>query len=115
MVSSSATMVTPPDTDTMARSRRLARPVDVMHPATTPAMAQAAATVMVPLAPASRASIIFWREMLSEVSPLFVAALTMLLTPPTRMVMMMAMAAADCMVREPLDTSTTSTTSGSSR
>ena len=45
MVRNSATNAMPPETETMARSRVLARPVVVIQPATIPAMAQAAATV----------------------------------------------------------------------
>ena len=81
-----------------------ARPVAVMHPAITPAMAQATATVMVPLPPASRASRILFRLMRLSLSNRF-----------TAMVTRMAMLAENCMVRVLVVTRATSTTSGSSR
>ena len=81
-----------------------ARPVEVMQPATIPAMAQATATVMVPLPPASRASKILAGVMRSS-----------LLTIPTRMVITMATAAQNCMVFMFRETMTTRTTRGSSR
>ena len=104
MVSSNAMIMTPPDADTMARRSLDARPVEVIQPATIPAMVHADATVMVPLPPASRASMILPRLMrLSE------------LNRPTTMVTRIAMAAELCMVRVPFDTRITRTTSGASR
>ena len=88
----------------MARKSLDARPVEVMQPATIPAMVHADATVMVPLPPASRASMILPGVMRLSA-----------LNRPTRMVTRIAIAAELCMVRVPLDTRTTRTTSGVSR
>ena len=99
----------------MARSRSLARPVLVTQPATMPAMEQAAATEMVPLAPASRESSTFIKEMLSEVSSRPRALLTKILTIPTMMEMIIAIAAEKAMLRVPVETRTTRIIKGSSR
>ena len=94
----------PPETATMAVISLEARPVEVMQPATIPAMAQATATVMVPLPPASKASMNLFTVMRSS-----------LLKRLTMMVITMATAAQNCMVRRSRETMTTSTTRGSSR
>ena len=78
-------------------------------------MAQATATVMVLLAPASSASMNLPKVRLSLLSSLLVAMVTRLLYRPTRMVMPMATAAENCMVCRFVATSHTSTISGSSR
>ena len=78
--------------------------MEVMQPATRPAMAQATATVMVPLPPASRASRNFVGVSRSSG-----------LTIPTRMAMPMATVAENCMVFRLRDTMTTRTTRGRSR
>ena len=98
IVSTSAIMTRPPETVTTAVMSFEARPVEVMQPATRPAMAQATATVMLLLAPASRASSTLVRVRLSLVSGLCVTRLTTLLAMPTPIVMRMAMAAENCMV-----------------
>ena len=115
MVRNRAMSACPPDTRTMAVISLEARPVVVMQPATRPAMEQAAATLMVPLAPASRASKNLPTVMLSDLSGFLVTLLTTLVIRPTTMVTMMAMVAEDCMVRLPEDTSQTRITRGSSR
>ena len=76
-----------------------ARPVDVMDPATSPAMAQATATVTVLLAPASSASTKRENVRLSLLSSLLVTTVTRLLKRPTRIVTPIATAAENCMVR----------------
>ena len=86
-----------------------------MEPATSPAMAQATATVTQLLAPASSASTNFEKVRLSLLSSLLVARVTRLLKRPTRIVIPIATAAENCMVRLLVETSQTSTTSGSSR
>ena len=76
-----------PDRATMAVMSLDARPVTVMQPAMIPAIAQATATVMVPLPPASSASRNFSG----------VRRLSLLITP-TMIAAMMDRAAAFCMV-----------------
>ena len=78
IVSSRAISTRPPETVTTAVISLEARPVEVMHPATRPAMAQATATVMQLLAPASSASKNFLKLRLSLLSWLFVAMVTRL-------------------------------------
>ena len=115
MVSISAIIATPPDTLTIRVIRIEARPVEVMQPATRPAIEQATATVMVPLPPASSASSALAMVRLSVVSGLLVALFTNVLMMPTTMVIPMAMVAESCMVNWFVDTSTTRMIRGSSR
>ena len=96
--------MTPPDAETIVLNNFEARPVEVIHPATIPAMLQAEATVIVPLPPASNASMIL--EILIRLSEL---------NKPTMMVTRIAIAAELCIVLVPLDTRITSTTSGVNR
>ena len=109
MVKNSATMVgsitvTLLLTDTTAEMSLDARPVVVMQPAITPAIAQATATVMVPLPPASSASIILPKVRRFS-----------LFRKPTIMATNIAMVAEVCMVRTLVETMTTRTMSGKSR
>ena len=64
-----------------------ASPVDVIQPATSPAIAQATATVITPLPPASSASIIFVKFIRSSE-----------LNKPTRIAKPIATAAENCIV-----------------
>ena len=93
IVSSRPIMVASPAICTMALIRMEARPVTVMQPAIIPAMAQATATVMAPLAPASSASTILPKVSRSS-----------LFRKPTTMAARMDTAAENCMVRLPEET-----------
>ena len=82
-----------PDSATMELMSLEARPVAVMQPAITPAIAQATATVMVPLPPASSASTIF----------IGVSFASRLIRPTTTLAIMDS-AAAYCMVQALVET-----------
>ena len=97
-------MACPLATDTIAVIILDARPVDVTHPATVPAIAQATATEIVPFAPDSSASIIFVKVMRSS-----------LLKSPTTIVATIATEAENCIDLVFVDTSTTSSTNGNKR
>ena len=114
----------PPATPTMALIRIEARPVTVMQPAIRPAMAQATATETALLAPACRAS----KAVASE--NLVVSTTTLMtllpasrsrsevskkLMKPMMKAPIIEMAAEVAMVRAPVATSHTSSTSGSTR
>ena len=76
IVSTRAISTRPPETVTTAVISLEASPVEVIHPATRPAIAQATATVMQLLAPASSASSTLVKVRLSLVSGSWVNLLT---------------------------------------
>ena len=79
--------VCPPEIFTTIEINSEANPVEVMQPATSPAIAQATATVITPLPPASRASRIFFKFILSSE-----------LNNPTIMLIPIATVAENCIV-----------------
>ena len=104
IVRNSAISGFPWETATIAVISFDARPVDVIHPATSPAIAQATATVIVPRQPASSASTSFF-----SVIRLF------RFRAPTAIAAKIATDAENCIVNVFVDTSTTSTINGASR
>ena len=93
MVSTRPMMVALPAACTIVLMRMDARPVTVMQPAIIPAMAQATATVIAPLAPASSASM-----------TLPTVSRSSLFKKPTTIAARIDTAAENCMVRLPDDT-----------
>ncbi len=87
IVKISAIKACPPEIFTTIEINSDASPVEVIQPATSPAIAQAAATVIVPRPPASNASIIFLKVIRSS-----------LFNKPTIIATPIAIAAENCIV-----------------
>ena len=115
MVSARAIIMWPPERLTIVLNSLEARPVTVMQPEIMPATPQATATVMEPLAPPSRASMILPKVRKSSRLLLLLAISTTLLTRPTATAATIAMAAEKAMVYMLVETMTTNSTRGARR